>query len=409
MKKTNIKRVISSFLIVILAVVCFIACGNADVTSLNKDDEHKQTVHDNATNKDNSNQNTSPWIIDALKNGEYASAYPYFEDLAYVQIDNKSYFINRDGNLEIALSTNPIFTAGTAVSERAQARFYNGLFFMTDHLINTTGESITAEDLGGTALHTTDIDYELLEGGYIVVDKVTSDFAGTIYESAIYNTDLVQVQPYSPALYALFHPDITTGYKLQYYNGYVYYNNYEVWKTYAIATNTFAEHDVLPSDLEKLWYNCGVGEIYGLYKGDTLILDLSGYDTLEYVECVGDLGMATFRNEEGQGYFTIIDTAGNFKFEPILFSNMRNYGDSCQFNGSLIMVKTFLGLQDGTQKYQIKTFDLTGKELGCIEETTTSGNQLYIAFGDDTIVIENQNTGSICYYNTSLAPLFPTK
>lgn len=389
MKKTNTKRIIASFLSVILAVVCFVACGNTDAKSLNKDDEHKQ--------------NTSPWIIDALKNGEYASAYTFYEDLAYVRIDEKSYFIDRTGNVKIALSSNPVFDAE---AEQAQARFYNGLFFMTDHLINTTGESITAEDLGGTALHTTDIDYELLEGGYIVVDKVTSDFAGATYESAIYNTDLEQVQPYSSTLYTLFHPDITTGYKLQYYNGYVYYNNYMVWKTYAIATNTFAEHDVLPSDLEKLWYNCGVGEIYGLYKGDKLILDLSGYDTLEYVECVGDLGMATFQNKEGQGYFTIIDTEGNFKFEPIHYKS--NYEDSCEFNGSVLLVKTFLGQQEGgTQAYQFKTFDITGTELGCITETTTGANQLRIHFGEDTIVIKNGSTGSVCYYNTNLAPLFP--
>lgn len=414
MKKSTAKRIIPLFLSLVLTVCCFVACGDNNsgnkATIPNTDNQNNDAVLNNSENQDSNTQNTSPWVLDAFKNGEYISAYPFFEDLAYIRIDDRSYFIDREGNLEIALSTNPMFNADTAEDEQAQARFYNDLFFMTDHLINTKGESITAEDLGGTALHTTNIDYELLEGGYIVVDKVALNFAQTTYESAIYNTELEQIQPYSSTLYTLFHPDITTGYKLQYYNGCVYYNNYEVWKTYAIATNTFAEYDVLPSDFDRLCYNAGVGEITGLYKGDDLILDLSEQKTLQNVECVGDQGLATFRNEEGQGYFTIIDTNGNFKFEPILFSSMQNYGDSCQFNGNVILVKTFLGQQeDGTQAYQFKTFDITGTELGCLSETTTGANQLRIHFGEDTIVIRNNSKGSVCYYNTSLTPLFPAK
>lgn len=425
----KMKKYFVLFLCIILAMTCLAACGkpNAgektptasgnvweDETSTNNtvngDGEQMDPTNSTINDKEDDEQKETPWIVEALKNGEYIFAYPFYGDLAFVRTGGGDYVIDKTGNIKISLGNGYIIDEET--------RFYNGWCVLSDCLINTKGEKIKAEDLGGTALSKTKIDDELLKAGYIVVDKVTSSFEGSKYESAIYNTKLEQVQPYSTELYALFHWDEPFTQGLSFYNGYVYYptsRKLSFWEyegyiqTYHIATNTFAEYDNFPetyvNKLDFASFSSPYGKPKGMYRNGELVLDLSQHKTLFSVTFTGDFGVAEFRNEEQENYVTIIDTQGNFLFEPILVGKQ----GSVQFNGNVLLLRTYLGVQDGMQKTQIKTFDLEGKVLGSIEESSENGSlmSVVVTLGEDTIVVENFANDSICYYNTKLEPLFP--
>lgn len=331
------------------------------------------------------------------------------EDYAFVRIrkeQNELYVIDKTGNIKFPLEINSI-----AMDELS---FHNGLCFIKNntvaYLIDTEGNQYKAEDFDGTVLHTTDIDQELLEGGYFIVDKVTSTFDGATRETAIYNTKCKQVHPYSSELYAFFHSD-----RLEFYNGYVIEDD---TKIYHIATNTYGEYKDLPyaHKMDRTYYSHPVGSEKGIYRDSVLLMDLSQYETLRYVEYIGDNGIATFENEENDHYFSIIDTNGNLKFDPIYYGNMiNNYVgmNNCftLFNGNTIMTQTNINQPDNTLLVQIKTYDLKGNEKGALEFIVSAGAMPQIAtkFGIDSIVIENHKNNTINYYDMNLEPMFSTE
>lgn len=81
MKKSTAKRIIPLFLSLVLTVCCFVACGDNNsgnkATIPNTDNQNNDAVLNNSENQDSNTQNTSPWVLDAFKNGEYISAYPF--------------------------------------------------------------------------------------------------------------------------------------------------------------------------------------------------------------------------------------------------------------------------------------------------------------------------------------------
>lgn len=417
------KKTVILFLCAVLVLSCFSACGKPGtedkVPATGGDVLENTEATNNGTVNNNDEQNKTPWIVDAMKTGTYISALPFCEDLAFVCIDNTQYFIDKIGNLRITLEDWHM----TDLTMK-ECRFYNGLFYVDNisangvesYFIDKDGKEITAQDMGGTALYESKIFYELLEAGYIVVDKVTSSFDGAKCESAIYNTKLEQVQPYSTKLYELFHWDEPFTQGLSFYDGYVYYKtsrklNYleseSYVQTYHIVTNTFAEYDSFPltyvNKLDDAFFSIPVGSVKGMHRDGEMLLDLSQYTTLQNVEYCGDLGIAIFRNEEGKSYFTIMDTEGNLKFDPVLYSQKVRYvNDFCEFNGNIILTCENVGQQqDGSHIYQVKTFDLEGKEMGCVELYKQDETFISIMLGEDTIVIDN------CYYDKKLVPLFP--
>jgi len=417
------KKIIASLLCIALVMACFVGCSKnskGDKTP-EKDNttqeynaaEDKQAANNGTENKEevykgDSSQAAKPWIVDAVVTDEFVSTMPFYEDLAFVTIRTQCYFIDRMGNLKITLEDYHM--SDHSIEE---CRFYNGLFYVSaegaeGYFIDKEGKKITAQDLGGTAFNHSRIFYELLEAGYIVVDKVTSDYAGATYESAVYNTKLEQVQPYSAQLYELFHNQY-----IEFYNGYVYYDEYQ---TYHIATNTYAQYDVFPktyvNKFDFAHFSERSSDERGFYRNNELLLDLSHYKTLVSVEFVGELGLALFCNEQNERYFSLMDMEGNLKFDPIQFGDLirhaDGYGVYCWFNGSVILATTHTALDNGKYQCQIRTYDLQGKELGILERTTTdwASNYYNITLGEDTLVIYGVEE---CWYNEKLEPLFPTE
>lgn len=438
------KKFVALFLCVAVVMACFAGCsrksaGNATLQTdnnsqpnnatesnhtentgaVNNDSnadnvtQSKNTDNTEVTNPDNGNQIARPWIVDAK--AFYPS--PFYGELAFVWAGDKKVFINRTGNVEFALDRSSVTVADDHFT---YGLLYVHSFDNAHYLINTKGEKITAEAFGGTALYTKKSDYGLLKGGYIVVDRITKDNAGEICESAIFNTNMEQVQPYSTQLYNFFRNHRN---EILYYNGYAYYNTSDGYQTYHIPTNTYVKYDIFPYTYANETDFVEYAEIppngKGLYRDGQLMLDLSRYETLESVKFVGELGLAKFHSEQNGEHlyhFSLMDRQGNLKFDPVLYGKIKNLNyvvdNYCTFNGNVILVRTGTPVEDGKKRYQIKTYDLQVNELGCMEITLTlkdaNGGHFATQLGEDTVVITTPETYGV-YYNEKLEPLFPVR
>ena len=420
MKGLFLKKVLCCVLCALLLVTFLASCGKENAQVGDSSNVTAGTSNPTIDNTQNVVSPTNPWIVEVFygdMTGKWPNATNFYEGLAFVLFDGNTYLIDRSGNLKADLGCT------TAVLD--DLRFYDGVCIIdgdnanggTDYIIDTEGKKTTAGDLGGTALYTERIYKELLAGGYIVVDKVTSAFDDVTYESAIFNTKLEQVQTYSAELYELFHVERSFSEGLSFYDGYVYYgahrkiNSWEsekYYQTYHIATNTFAEYSKFPqtyvNEMDFAHYReASYSEVAGMYRDDALILDLSQYTTLSRVEFVEDLGVAKFCNEEGISYFSVMDTEGELQFDPIQYSTNRMGTDGMYFfNGNVVMVYSHTGMQDNVNTYKISTYDTEGNCLGNLE--MRSEKYCTATLGQDTIVVSDGYT--YVYYDINLKPLF---
>lgn len=429
MKKT-IKKLITLCLSFVLVATVFASCG--EDTSEDRDSSRHKTKQEETEDKkgisnfipgmdissaDESHEEEC-WVAQTFSEVTDIldiEATTFNEGYAFVRVrkeKNEFYVIDKTGSIKF-----PLDIGSTVMAELC---FYNGLCFLDDstisppnvYLIDTKGNKYTAEDFGGTALGVTDIDLDMLEGGYFIVDKVTSTFDGATYETAVYNTNREQVQPYSTELYTFIHDQ-------EYSKSFLFYNGYIIKyvgrvvddeaQTYHIATDTYGGfRDItVKHKMDFAQYsNDAYSDQKGMCRNDEILLDLSQYETLSNVEYIGDNGIALFRNEANDYYFSVMDTEGNLKFDPIYYGKL-NYC-TIDFNGSVIMTKNFLNQPDGEMLVQIKTYDLNGKEMGALEMTKSASTFSFIEtdFGTDTIVIKHYDNNTIGYYDMNLKPMF---
>lgn len=421
MKNTTFKRLITLCLALTLFVTLFAACGKSEEYDDSEEETQEEKQDGAETPNDSENPDgTSPadpdngdnpqqeqpkeqsWVAKKFSEADEAwkiDAANFYEGFAFVSFSNDgAYIIDETGNVK--------FSLGDLRYNVADFRFSNGLCFIPSldapmYLIDTQGNKYYAEDFGGTELY---LNRELLAGGYFVVDKVISAFDGATYESAIYNTKMELVQTYSTELYQIFHEVFDKSYNTSFYNGYLvnrtrsdgYLPDTEA---YHIATNTVCTvKDITPEHKMDLAYyseKC-------MKTDDAVILDLSQYTTLYWVEYIGDLGIATFQNEEYECFFSVIDTEGNLKFDPI------NYGryNYCKYycNENVIITETHFAKQNGTA-VQINAYDWEGNLLGSLDLTARPT----ISLGINSLLIEVYENNTIGYYDFNLKPMFPTE
>lgn len=419
MKKT-IKKLIALCLSLVLVASVFAACG----TDTTEDDSprRKSRLEETSDTEEKSNivfgTTNIPakdcWVAKTF--GEVTDlinidATNFSEGLAFVRLRDHNtyttYVIDRKGELK--------FSLGELSADMETIGFHNGLSFVDDfsksvYLIDTEGNKYTAEDFGGTEIYTKRYSYitlnfgvDMLKGGYFVVDKVATTYQGATYESAVYNSDRQQVQPYSEELYEFLHGSSV----YQFYNGYIVKGECE---TYHIKTGSYGAFSDIPIK-HKMDFTTFESDYdgEGMYRDGALVLDLSEYETLSNVSYIGDNGFAIFRNEEYELYFSVMDTQGNLKFDPIYYGRHNNF--LYDYNESVIMTQTSLDQKDGTIIVQVKTYDWDGNELGTLEMTrsTSAASFIGIYFGVDSIVIENNENNTIGYYDMNLKPMFPVE
>ena len=423
MKNTTLKKLLALLLSIALVTTLFAACGQEDAYVDDSDDKvREETPGDEApntprepdttsptgsNNNDTPQQNSpnqKPWITEILSqcSDDNWRIYPqnFSEGYAFVYHDNQYDVIDQNGNLA--------FHLGTAIAANENWFFSNGLCFVETKenpdafLVDTKGNQYTAEYFGGTAFLE---DTEMLAGGYFIVDKVTTTFDGVTYESAVYNTKLEQVHPYSSEFYTIYHEEYS--YRRAVYNGYIITNPWHFGPdtlVYHIETNTQSTVASVP-----LLHAMDLATYDSWNKrmsiGDTILLDLSRYNTLENVEFMGDFGLVTFCNEEYERYFSVIDAEGNLKFDPIHYNQESGYNNF--YHNENVIITKFLNSQQNI--YKINAYDWNGNLLGSLELTTVEGAHsfAYLSFGPESITIHRYDNDTICYYDFNLKPMFP--
>jgi len=248
-----------------------------------------------------------------------------------------------------------------------------------------------------------------------LLNKVTSSFDGALFETAIFNTNLEQIQPYSEQLYTLFHDEFE---QASINNGYLYYYAGEIdgtaiYKTYHIATNECAEYTS-----ENFPYENKMDEAYydaqenGMVRDGKLVLDLSLYPTLRDVIYNGKKGLAIFSNEASEEFFTVLDENGNMLFEPIRGTIRTTLGEV--FDGTIIVAYEYLGQDNGVNKGEIITYNTNGEKLGSIEILSGANviDTKEIDLGDNSIMLKNRNYHDrskyidIFFFNEKLERMF---
>lgn len=419
-----LRKAMILFLCFALMATTIVGCSKKDINdAFGKDYSSVDNQKDD--NKQEMQANTSPWIVEQLaekrsSNNDSIYATAFYEGLAGICIEDEVYFIDEDGNLKISLGSE-------AYLFKNKTRFCNGLCYIYTSdkgnvYINKEGKIITPEDLGGTAFFNGNngVVYinneELLAAGYIVVNRITSSFDGALFETAIFNTDLEQIQPYSAQLYTLFHDEFE---QASINNGYLYYYAGEkdgtaIYKTYHIDTNVFAEYtsENFPYEnkMDETYYNA---QENGMVRDGKLVLDLSQYPTLRDVIYKGKKGLAIFYNEANEEFFTVLDENGNMLFEPIRGTIRTTLGEV--FDGTIIVAYEYLGRDNGVNKGEIITYNTNGEKLGSIEVLFGANviDTKEIDLGDNSIMLKNRNYHDrskyidIFFFNEKLELMFP--
>ncbi len=322
--------------------------------------------------------------------------------------------------------------------------FHNGLaFVMRDKavLCDKTGKIITAQDLGGTSF---DADNpKIFEDGYILVNKTTTSFQGSVNEMAVFNSDLEKIVDFSSDLYNWYNNDYQ-------YNGTTYYNGYLFdrditggvldLRTGERSQNlaVWVENMELKNETDfwlagERWngtFSTPNGEIYFIYdRRDYLssseyhpvitpVIDLSeaggrirsnNQIGTGFVDGYAALVFEVMDSEVGERhYFTILDKDGNYCFEPV------------EVAGTIDEVKTENGIfvlsvvphSRNESSYYIEVYDVSGK-IGVKEyqKPDTSFWSIDFDISDSIIFIQYDDYNTlgkkwIGIYKTDMQPLF---
>ena len=325
-------------------------------------------------------------------NGEITGASNFSEGLAFVCVNGnkeKTYCINTEGYVVFELDFRAVNAMG-----KIESRFVNGLAKVGEGLCDTKGRITMPADVGATAF--CDI---ALDGGYIIAERVTSDFESSKKELGVLNTSFEWVINPSEEIYNAtggisMIPNSTQCF---YYDDYFYFedtNKYLNLKTGEIENKI----DVFPSERwvnsDKNFYDYYNTEMLSLESNKTINMP-SGSDFKN-----GKAPVRFINQETNKYYFTVINEKGEFLFEPIETIAFQNF----VFDGENI-----LALDQSINPKKIVSYNINGQLLGQIETETIAKNNSFSCYVNDGVVLLNagRNSNYTCYYyNTDFTPLF---
>lgn len=324
--------------------------------------------------------------------GKITGASVYSEGLAFVSVDNnkdKTYCINEEGYIVFELDFRTVDAMGKIYS-----RFVNGLALVGDAICDTKGNLTMPEDVGATTF--CDI---ALEGGYIVAEKITSDYSSSKKELGVMNTKFEWVVNPSEDLYNITGgvSMIATSNNCFYYNDYFYFEGTKVYLNLKTGETT-EQIDNFPSSQ---W----MGSYKGFYDlNNNEMLNLESYETLNMAigsSFIGGKAPVRFINTEtNKYYFTVINEAGEFLFEPI---------ETIKFEKFVYDGETILVLSNAVSAKTIVSYNLQGEKLGQIDTDTVATNHNFTCRLNDGIVVLNGGSNFKYvnyYYNTDFTSLF---
>ncbi len=354
------------------------------------------------------NSSTAPRHTGKKLAGQITGASSFSDGLAFVSIDEneeKTYCINKKGYIVFELDKD------LTVMGDIYNRFINGYALVENGICNTKGKIVYPQDVGATTFYGI-----ALEGGYILTEKVTSDYQNTRKELGVMNTDFKWVLEPSEDLYnevgdSLFETSALNTESF-YSDGFIYFA--EVKKFLDVKTGELLDPISVeqPSNTWQI-YRKSMYDIQYVDLNEEVMVDLSEHDNITNVtQFVNDKAAVLFYNKSARKhYFTVIDTSGTFLFEPVEtqpFESIDSYGiASLEFNGECIVISNDLGL--GSCNH-IQSYNSKGEFMGELKTSTLPySNYMYSwEFKDNVISVRGGYGSSHCfyYYNPDFTPLF---
>ena len=270
---------------------------------------------------------------------------------------------------------------------------------------------------------------KMFEDGYIVVNRTTKTFEGSAYEVAIFDASFNMLVDYSEDLYNFFY--FTKPIKT-YMDGYLIYDTSENGKLVSKVINvetgtvsTYTESEFAIFFSEDLCANMEIADLlkYGIVKESELgdMLNLNRYSTLYKISCVNDnMFLVIFSETSGiaECYFTLVDSEGNFFFDPIEYgkgsnsyfvstTNGANGSKIIATNNYVFVINTVSNVTEGlytTATYKLTTYDTSGKTIN----STTYVRNIDLWFSEDFCVEANDEAiiladhDELTYYDSKL-------
>ena len=370
------KKIVS--LILVLGIcLSFSACGSKE-NATNSSDVNSQVTEIEHTGKK----------ID----GEITGASIFSEGLAFVCLNGdkeKTYCINNDGYIVFELDFRVVDSTG-----EIDSKFINGLAKVGEGICDTKGNITMPTDVGATAF--CDI---ALDGGYIIVEKITSDFESSTKELGVMNTKFEWIIKPSEELYNItggisMIPDNTQCF---YYDGYFYFEDSQKYlnlKTGEIKDTV----DSFPSkqwvNTDKCFYDYNNNEMLNLENNATINMPAgSGFVN-------GKSPIRFINKETNKYYFTLIDEKGEFLFEPATTIAFQNF----VFDGESVLV-----LDQSINPKTIASYSIDGQLLGQIETETIVKNHSFSCYVNEGVILLKAGRNfnyTHYYYNMDFTPLF---
>lgn len=181
--------------------------------------------------------------------GEITGASEFYEGLAFVCIDGdkeKTYCINQDGYIVFELDKKLV------VNGKINEKFVNGFVKIENGLCDTKGKITYPEEVGATGFY--DV---ALKGGYIIAEKVTSDYNSTKKEIGVMDTSFKWIVEPSEKIYKAIADSLLSSSALNtesyYHNDMVYYSENDCYLNLKTGEICVQEPFPLPSFAWKIY------------------------------------------------------------------------------------------------------------------------------------------------------------
>lgn len=374
---------ILSLLLALTFLVSLAACRNNEVSSNDNNDTSTNSTDIKHTGKKIS--------------GEITGASVFSDGLAFVCVDGnkeKTYCINEDGYIVFELEQKLV------VNNTIYSKFINGLSLIPQGICNTEGKVTTPEEVGATSFYSI-----AFEGGYILAEKITSDYSSSKKELGVLNKNFEWIVPLSEDLYSSVENSLSgltsIDSKSFYSNDYIYFENTKNYLDLKNGTIAETANIPFPSNAWKTFSD----NTFRDNNGNT-ILDLNKHDNIIL------LSGSRFNNKKAPvkfynpdtntNFFTLIDESGNFLFEPVATNNNMSIADF-NFDGeTTLIINSTMGVDT------IQSYNSNGELLGQLNTDTLGNMSYHCDISDGIIVVRGglNNSKRCYYYNNDFTPLF---
>lgn len=310
---------------------------------------------------------------------------------------DKIFCIDINGYIVFELEKSEVDKGYNVYTPDIKDKFMNGFIMINGMVCDASGNLTKPEDVGAARFFG-----HALEGGYIFATTVTGDYSGTVEKMGVMNTQFEWVINPTEEFYLKYYEVIANPYeRVPYYEDKVYFDSWDMGYWLDLKTGLHMEPKDISIGSEKWFFSELYNEYYDILHSVTL--DLSEHHKIEYsTDFVEGKAALTLHNSDvGKSYYTLINTSGEFLFEPIeiegtiIYYDGEHYivGDDCEY----IKQITF-----GT----LKCYDSQMNLLGEICPDIGAYYQMY----DGVVTISNGGiVKNVRYYKMNGSPLFELK